>query len=275
MSTETDISAYLARIHYLGPRDPTLAVLRNLIAHHLAEIAFEGLDPFLGLGVDIAPAVIHTKLVHARRGGYCQEHNSLFHDILAALGFTVRPLGGRVIWMNPGRIAPLTHRLTLVDLAEGQFIADVGFGGQSPTAPLRLEPGFEQATSHGTYRLTRDHPIYEIQMKVGDRWEPMYRFTLEPQTQTDFEVANWFTSTHPRGRFTRNLVAARVVGDTRVTLFNTALAVRHPDGQAEQRTLANAAELRNVLEEVMGLALPVSVEVIWSKLPTQPVPSWP
>ena len=111
-------------------------------------------------------------------------------------------------------------------------------------------------------------------MRLGNgRWEPMYRFTLAPQSHADFEVANWFTSTHPRGRFTRNLVAALAVGETRVNLFNAALSVRGPDGGVEQRTLADARDLGNVLEGVMDL--PVPVEAIWARLPGQPVPSWP
>lgn len=97
----------------------------------------------------------------------------------------------------------------------------------------------------------------------------MYRFTLEPQSPADFEMANWFTSTHPRGRFTRNLVAARVVGGARVNLFNASVTIRAANGEVEQRTL------RHVLEEDMGLDLPVPAEAIWARLPTQAVPPWP
>lgn len=181
MSADDSLDAYLARVGYAGCREPTLAVLRDLHARHPAEIAFEGLDPFLGRPVDLDPLAIQAKLVHGRRGGYCHEHNALFCNMLAALGFVVVPLGGRVIWMTPGRAAPMTHRLTLVHLAEGAFIADVGFGGQTPTAPLRLEPGLEQVTLHGTYRLVRDGEVYETQMRLSERWAAMYRFTLEPQ----------------------------------------------------------------------------------------------
>lgn len=259
MVSTIDLAAYFARIGYSGLAEPTLAVLRDLHARHPAWIAFEALDPFLGRPVDIDPAAIQAKLVQGRRGGYCFEQNGLFHDVLAALGFSVSALGARVVWMTPGRQAPVTHRLTLVDLpGERRFLADVGFGGQSPTMPLRLEPGLEQETPHGAYRVARDGEVHETQMRLGEgRWEPMYRFTLAPQSRADFEVSNWFTSTHPRGRFTRNLVAARVVGDTRVNLLNASLSVRGPDGAVvDQRTLADARDLRHVLEGVMGLYRP-------------------
>jgi N-hydroxyarylamine O-acetyltransferase len=273
MMTAVDLAAYFARIGHTGPAEPTLAVLRDLHARHPAAVAFEGLDPFLGRLVSIDPTAIQAKLVHGRRGGYCHEQNALFHDVLAAIGFKVTALGARVVWMTPGRDAPLTHRLTLIDMAEGRFLADVGFGGQTPIAPLRLDPTLEQVTPHGTYRVARDGEVFETQMRVGDRWEPMYRFTLSPQSSADFEMANWFTSTHPRGRFVRNLVAARVVGDTRVNLLNTSLSVRPPDGGFQHRTLADARDLGEVLIGVMGLDLPVPVEAIWARLPGEPVPS--
>jgi N-hydroxyarylamine O-acetyltransferase len=210
MMSTVDLAAYFARIGHSGPAEPTLAVLRDLHALHPAAIAFEGLDPFLGRPVPLDPAAVRAKLVQGHRGGYCHEQNALFHDVLAAIGFSVTAVGGRVVWMTPGRDAPLTHRLTLVDLPEGRFLADVGFGGQTPTAPLRLDPGPEQVTTHGTYRLARDGGMFETQMRVGERWEPMYRFTPAPQSPADFEMANWFTSAHPGGRFVRNLVAARL-----------------------------------------------------------------
>ncbi|MBV9375314.1 MAG: arylamine N-acetyltransferase [Alphaproteobacteria bacterium] len=267
MTAAPDLPAYFARIGHTGPSEPTLAVLLALVARHLARIAFENLDPLLGRPVDLDPAALFAKLVHARRGGYCQEHNSLFHDVLAELGFSVVPLGGRVLWTREeGQPAPLTHRLILVDLPEGKFIADVGFGGPCPTAPLRLEPGLEQATPHGAYRFSREGGTFELQLQVGDRWQAMYRFDLTAQSRADFEVANWYTSTHPRSLFTQNLLVCRIVGETRVNLLNANLSVRQPDGRVEHRVLTGAAELGRVFENVMTLALPAAAETIWAKV---------
>ncbi len=79
--------------------------------------------------------------------------------------------------------------------------------------PLRLEPDLEQITPHGTYRMAREGEVFGLQLRLDDRWETMYQFTLAAQTRVDFEVANWFTSTHPRSLFTQNLVVCRVVGE--------------------------------------------------------------
>jgi N-hydroxyarylamine O-acetyltransferase len=108
--------------------------------------------------VRIEPDAIETKLVNGRRGGYCFEQSSLFYDALMALRFVATPLAGRVIlrWKKGQPRPALTHRLTLMRLPEGVFIADVGFGGQSPPTPLKLEHALEQSTPHDTYQITRD-----------------------------------------------------------------------------------------------------------------------
>src|SRR3954454_25363396 len=90
-------------------------------------------------------------------------------------------------------------------------------------------------------------------------------------------VSAWQPVWHPdqtgRKLLATYLVAARVVGDTRVNLLNASLSVRHPDGTVEHRTLADARDLGEVLTEIMGLDLPVPVEAIGAKLPSQSVPS--
>jgi len=265
MNAELDWSAYFRRIDYPGQRAASLAVLRELCACHPRQIPFESLDPFLGVAVGLDPSAIQTKLVHSRRGGYCHEQNGLFHDVLAAMGFSVTALAARVVYGSRGQPA-LTHRLTHVRLPEGTFVVDVGFGGQTPTSPLRLDPGLEQVTQHGTYRIIRDDDAFEVQLKFSDRWEGLYRFKFEPQTRVDFEIANWFTSTHPRSRFTQNLIACRVVDTKRFNLFNLNLSVREADGRAEQRVLANARELAGLLENTMGIALPAPIDTIWEKV---------
>ena len=270
MPTAIDLAAYFARIGYTGPSEPTLAVLQDLHARHPAQIAFEALGPFLGTPVAIDNASIQAKLVHGHRGGYCHEQNALFFGALAAIGFHLTPLGARVLWMAPGRPTALTHRLTLVHLPEALFLADVGFGGQTYTAPLRLQPDIAQHTPHGTYRVTKTGGVHEVHMRLADSWKSMYRFTLAPQSGADFEMSNWFTSTHPNSPFTRNLVAARVIGDTRANLLNATLSLRGADGSVSHRTLAGPDKLRDVLEHTMGLRLPVPPEVIWDRLPSAP-----
>src|SRR5262249_26883142 len=125
-----DLDAYLARIGYAGPRAPTAEGLHDVHAAHALAIPFENLDILLGRGVSLDPARLAAKLVDARRGGYCFEHNSLIAAALRELGFIVEILGARVR-MGPPRpnLPPRTHCLLRVTIDGAPWLADVGFGG--------------------------------------------------------------------------------------------------------------------------------------------------
>ncbi len=263
-----DLNAYFARIGYSGVRESSHSVLSSLHKLHPSTIPFENLDPLLSRPVHIDLASIEAKLVRGRRGGYCYEHNNLFYRALTALGFIATPLAARVVlrW-NEGDPRPaLTHRLTLVELPEGAFIADVGFGGQSPTAPLKLEHGLEQSTLHGTYRILQSRETYELQWKSEGNWSGMYRFTLEPQDTTDFEMSNWFTSAFPSSRFRENLLVSKVDGISRLNLINTRFTIRHGES-AEERTVTEPEGLARILNDRFGIDSPESIDAIWERIP--------
>ena len=252
-----DLDSYFRRIDYTGARAPTLEVLAALQLAHADAIPFEGLDPALGRPVRLDPASLQAKLLTGGRGGYCFEQNGVFWRVLEALGFEVTPLAARVCWMAADDAPPsgLTHMLLEVDLAEGAFLADVGFGGQSPTAPLRLELGLEQATPHGVYRLARQDAVWELQMRIGDRWPALYRFTLEPRALADYEIGNWFTSTHPDSHFTNCLMVSRAPHGRRLNLQDTQLTTHFADGRQEVRQIGSAEELHQLLAAAFGIVL--------------------
>jgi len=283
---EIDLDAYFARVGYRGPGAADLATLRALHLAHPSSIPFESLDPFLGRPVRLDPASLQAKLVAGGRGGYCFEHNGLLRLVLEALGFAVTPLAARVRWMlaDDAPRTALSHMLLKVDLREGAFLADVGFGGQSPTAPLRLEPGLVQSTPHGDYRLMqKDAAVLELQMRLPTpapastseaRWRVMHRFTTEPQGHEDYETYNWRTSTHPASRFTNNLVASRVVGATRVNLLNRERTVHWLNGRTEREILADAAALGQALERDFGLTLDADdLDALQARLPAPAPPA--
>ena len=151
-----DLAAYLDRVGYRGPVAPTLEVLRALHRLHPAAIAFENLDPFLGRPVELDIESLQRKIVEGGRGGYCFEQNLLFMEALGAIGFPVSGLGARVLWRQPDdAITPRGHMLLRIELDGRIWVADVGFGGLTQTAPLLLEPGLEQQTPHETFRTSR------------------------------------------------------------------------------------------------------------------------
>jgi len=254
-----DLGRYFARIGYTGGRDPTLATLKGIHFRHPQAIPFENLDPLLKRPMSLQGKALESKLLLSGRGGWCFEQNLLLRDVLQAIGFHVTGLAARVMWNAPEDVVRArSHMLLKIDGIEGEtYIADVGFGGLTLTAPLRLVSNEEQKTPHETFRLTQSEGgTFVLQALVRDAWKPLYSFDLQPQLLVDYEVSNWHLSTHPDSPFVTNLMAARVTPSRRYGLFNNRLSIHHLHGESEQTTLSSATELRQVLESTFGLQLP-------------------
>ncbi len=257
-----DLDAYLDRIGYRGPRTATLDTLEAVHALHPAAIPFENLNPLLGWPVALDTESLAAKMVTGGRGGWCFEHNTLFRRALEALGFSVASLAARVLWNTPpdSPVGARSHMLLRVDLDGLPYIADVGFGGNVLTAPLKLEPHIAQSTPHETHRLLPLENGYVLEALVDAAWMPFYRFTLEPQFPSDYEVSNWYLCHHPSSFFREMLIAARALPEARFALRNNALAIHRKDG-TEKRMLSDAAALRSCLEMDFGINLPESPEL--------------
>ncbi|AHG88491.1 N-acetyltransferase [Gemmatirosa kalamazoonensis] len=266
MDTPFDLDAYLARIGHAGDRAPTLDTLRAVHLAHAQTIPFETLDPLLRRPVPLDADALQAKLVRGGRGGWCFEHNHLLLHALRALGFRVTPLVGRVLWnasVSVGGVTSRSHMLLLVHLREGDHIADVGFGGLTLTAPLRLVPDVEQPTPHETFRLVpiEDGRELALQARVAGEWRPLYRFDLQPQHQLDYEMSSWYLCTNPRSSFLSNLLAGRPEPGGRRVLRNNVLTTHRLGAPSESRTLTTAAEIRDTLERTFGIALPDSPDL--------------
>jgi N-hydroxyarylamine O-acetyltransferase len=260
--SEFALDAYLARIGYAGPRIPTLDTLQAVHALHPAAIPFENLNPLLGWPVSLEVHSLQAKLVAGGRGGWCFEHNTLLRHGLEALGFSVTSLAARVLWnASPGNpLGPRSHMLLLVDVGGLIYLADVGFGGNVLTAPLRLQPYITQPTPNEPHRLLPLENGFVLEASWGCEWKPLYRFTLEPQFPADYEVSNWYLCHHPGSLFRQVLMTARVTAEGRYALRNNALAI-HRNGRTEKRTLADAVALRSSLENDFALQLPEAPEL--------------
>ena len=252
-----DLDRYFARIGYRGPRTPTLATLNGIAAAHVQSIPFENLDVLLGRRIDVDPAAIEQKLVGDRRGGYCFEQNALLLTVLTALGYEARPLSARVRYQRPRDFTPArTHLCVRVELDE-PWLADVGIGGLSMSAPIRLVLDEPQPTPHETRRLVKDGNVLFHQVLFGTEWQDLYELTLEEMPPIDREVANWYTSTHPASHFKSRLTAALALPDGgRLSLLNRELTVRSRDGGAEHHQIQSPDELLEVLDQRFGLSFP-------------------
>jgi N-hydroxyarylamine O-acetyltransferase len=248
-----DLDAYLERIGYRGPVEPTRVVLDELHLGHVTRIPFENLDILLGLPIRLDLESLQRKLVQARRGGYCFEHNTLFAAALEQIGFGVTRLAARVRFGTRG-VTARTH-MTLRVEADGEArLADVGFGGGSILRSMPIEPGRDVDQSGWGFRLVDDGDYRVLQARRPGGWVDLYAFTFEPQHAVDYELANHYTSTHPSSPFTRTLTAQLSAPDRSLILRGRKMIEETPLGESVSEV--GEDELLGVLAARFTLVLP-------------------
>jgi N-hydroxyarylamine O-acetyltransferase len=235
-----------------------LQALGVIVGAHCAAIPYENIDILLGRPPKLDPASLQAKMLRGKRGGYCFEQNLLLRAGLRALGFTATGMIARVVRGFPAD-APRNagHMVVRVDLPEGPFLVDAGFGNLTPTGPLAMQPSIEQQTPHEPMRLLPVGTELVLQVRLGDTWENLWRLCSHATVDADYEVANWFTATHPASVFVSNMIAARPGPDgSRHTFLNGRVSLRLPDGTVKRQELDDDASIADALAGTFGLALP-------------------
>jgi N-hydroxyarylamine O-acetyltransferase len=252
-----DLGAYLRRVGLdaSAPPAPDGAGLRRLQRAHQHSIPFENADILLGRGIDLDLDAIQRKLVSGRRGGYCHEHNLLFAAALERLGYEVGRLTGRVLVGGGDAVRPRTHMVLRVATPEADLVADVGFGGPAPVAPVPLLDGAEAARDGWAYRVAQAPPDgWVLGARAPDGWGDLYSFGLEPAHLVDYRVATHYTSTHPRSPFVGALRVALARPEAWLVLQGRELSESRPGEVTRRRTLDDEAFAR-ALVDTFGLDL--------------------
>lgn len=250
-----DQRAWLSRIGYSGPLTPTLETLNRLIFAHAHAISYETLDIMLGRPPKLDVLTLQSKMVAGGRGGYCFEQNMLFRTGLRSMGYQITSLQGRVVrGMAIDAPRPAIHMLLQVELLEGTFLADVGFGNLAPTCALQLKPHIEQKTPHEVMRFVDVGGELTLQARLKHGWEHIYRVIPYPRYDGEYEITNWYTGTHPETPYQGNIIIAKPGPNrTRITMYNARVTVRDAEGQADKRWLQNDEQYYDVLRDEFGL----------------------
>lgn len=253
-----DQAAYLRRIKYDGETEPTVDTLKALHHAQLYTIPFENFDIQLGRDINLNTETIFEKLVHKRRGGYCFELNGIFLMALKSMRFDVRALLGRVhiTGMPTGR----GHQIELITIKGRQWIADVGFGADTPRTPIPLK--LIQPTTHDglTVRLVSDdHFGIMLQSLKNDQWINLYSFDLGHVCPADIDYGNHFNSTHPSSLFVSARVAALPVDKGVITLLNNTLK-KQAAGKEQVQELSEGQAYLDALKNHFGIELDAPYE---------------
>lgn len=233
----------------------------------MRSLTFENIDPLLGRVPDLEPAALWRKLVEGGRGGYCFELNGLFAQALDAFGFPARPILARVRMGAPTG-GPRSHHAFIVTTDDGEYLADTGFGGPAPAAPLRIVHDLEQTVGGAHFRIRRDLESGEelLERLTGEGWLSLYGFDRAPVAPPDYQAANFLTARWDKSQFPRTLMMTRLTPGGRVSLRNRDLRMLE-NAAAEEREIASEADLAAILRGPFGLTLEDGeIAAVWAKI---------
>ena len=216
----SEAAAYLARLGVAAPDAPTLAALASLHRAHLMTVPFESLDIALGRPIRLDLGSLLSKVVAARRGGYCYELNGLFAALLRHLGYAVDLVSARVMTADGELTDPFDHMALVVTspALRDPVLADVGFG-DGFIEPLPLRHGWVAHERGKDVGLVSEGDGWHYRERArGGEWRTQFVFTTTPHPLADFEPRNLWQQTSPESHFTRGPVVSRLTPTGRVTL---------------------------------------------------------
>ncbi|KAK5113016.1 hypothetical protein LTR85_011038 [Meristemomyces frigidus] len=262
--------------------------LTALQTYTLASVPFENLELHYSPHhqVSIHPDALFNKIIRqgTGRGGYCMENNTFLGTVLRSLGFEVMSVGARInSQVGPGgemngqcRYGGWSHMVNLITIRGEIYMVDVGFGSGGPTHPMSLSDGgiSMNIPPNQNVRLRRDgipenehvdNKLWLLERRNADDgpWTPLYCFEDQycflPQ---DFEIMNFFTSTHRTCHFTYRVIANkyvleegsdRVIGD--VVLYENTVFRRVGGHKELLATFSTERERIEGLKYFLGITL--------------------
>ncbi|SPN96601.1 related to arylamine N-acetyltransferase [Cephalotrichum gorgonifer] len=230
--TPSQVAQYLNHVSYSSqtPPAPTLENLHLLVTAHLTSAPFESLSLHYSptRRFSVAPDTVFHKIVEGngvggKRGGYCMETNTVFGCILRSLGYDVLSVGGRVSFATMGQqgegFSGWSHMANIITVDGVRYLVDVGFGANTPLAPLPFPNAPATALATGNRKLelkpllSTSHPdtppswIYSHRASPAEPWVDAYALAREEFHTPDFEVMNLTTMT--RSFFTESVICVR------------------------------------------------------------------
>jgi len=259
------VEDYLERIGLKERPTIDLAGLTAVHRGHMFNIPYENLDVQLGHPVSITVSNACDKIIRRRRGGWCYEMNGTLGWALDQLGFKVTRVAGAVMRALHGELALCNHLVLKIDLPEGCYLADVGFG-EGSLNPVHLAPG--DFSSNGfEFSLTQEENNWwrvHKHLAAGSR---SFDFKLEPADDSCLAFRCAELQTLPDSIFVQNLICYRHHEGGYWNLLGRVL--RHVEsanpGEAQERLLEDENDLLATLKETFHLDLP-EAERIWPKV---------
>jgi N-hydroxyarylamine O-acetyltransferase len=146
--------------------------------------------------------------------------------------------------------------LMMVTIDQQPLITDVGFGAGGLLHPLALVENRPVRIYAWQYRLIREDALWVLQTRSETGWFDLYAFSLERQYPIDYEVANYYVSTHPASQFTQGLFVQQAMPARRYLLKDDTLTIEAAPGKTSVLEIKDENERLGVLADVFDLHFP-------------------
>lgn len=153
------------------------------------------------------------------------ENNYLFYTVIRTLGFNLFSAGARVF--DNAQWTGWSHMVNIVKIGGDKYHVDVGFGGNGPIEPMKLEKSGNLIHGHIPPATTRlqwgnitgnTDPdqrlwIYQQRRDADSEFQTMYCFTELEFLPSDYNIMNYYVSTSHKTFFTRTVVVEKKIMD--------------------------------------------------------------
>lgn len=253
-----ELSGYLERIRFTQQPRCDLQTLTGIHHQHLLHIPYENIDVQQRTPLDFDLQRIYTKLVDARRGGWCYEMNGLLQWALEQIGFQVTRMSGAVMREVNGDQTWANHLVLRVALEGVDYLVDTGLG-DGLRMPIPVAEG--SVTQQGlTYRLERlDADTWRFHNHAFSNVRS-FDFRYGVAVEDELAAMCGWLQTSEESPFRRVLVVQKFDADRIHTLVGKIYGQITAAGKTE-RVLDNLGEQQQTLAEKFGLQ--VDVADIW------------
>lgn len=255
------LRAYLDRIGYEGPVEPTLECLRQIHLRQVLSIPYENIDVQLGVPVDGDLERIFEKVVVRRRGGWCYELNALLGWALSEIGFNVMRGCAGVLRDLRGDTALGNHLILLVRLDQ-TYLVDQGLG-DGIREPIPLKAGTHRQ-GRLSFRLMEMSDGYWRFHSHSFGYPPTFDFRDECADEALLATKCAALQKSPESGFVQNLICQIMAPETVTCLTGRVLRIKSDEG-GSKRLLGSADEFAEVLDRVFGIR-DVDVQRLWPKV---------
>jgi N-hydroxyarylamine O-acetyltransferase len=146
------------------------------------------------------------------------------------------------------------HMFLTVATGGVTYVVDPGFGPFASPLPIPVD-GKSVPTNAPGHRLAHEGNDWVLYVTRDGQLTQGWLSTMEEEYPVDFEMMNYYMSSHPASFFTHNILASAVTPEGRVNIMNQDVNFIR-NGVAEPAQLPDRKALRSVVAQHFGFDLP-------------------